>query len=109
MEAKDLTALNQMPFFFWVKDQSGKYLWVNQALAQIVPDGIVGKTDHDLIWADQAEALQAVDQEVLESGEPKHLIEQATMQGQVVNLSSYKFPGTFAGQKCSMGISFITS
>jgi PAS domain-containing protein len=31
MQRKDLEVFNEMPFFFWVKDEEGRYLWVNRA------------------------------------------------------------------------------
>lgn len=59
---------------FW-KDRNSVYLGCNRAFAQDCglsdPEAIVGKTDFDLVWRDQAAQYVADDQEVMETGEPK--------------------------------------
>ena len=46
MQAKDLEAFNEMPFFFWVKDEEGRYIWVNHALNEKAGVDLTGKTDN---------------------------------------------------------------
>ena len=42
MTSKDLEVFNEMPFFFWVKDDEGTYLWVKKALREMAGDEVVG-------------------------------------------------------------------
>jgi diguanylate cyclase (GGDEF)-like protein/PAS domain S-box-containing protein len=59
---------------FW-KDRDGRYLGCNQLFAGDaglkVPGEIIGKTDNDVAWREQAERYRADDREVMESGRPK--------------------------------------
>jgi PAS domain S-box-containing protein len=58
---------------FW-KDRAGRYLGCNRIFAHEAgledPSVIVGRTDRDLAWREQAEAIQTGDRTVLETGEP---------------------------------------
>ena len=70
MQAKDLEIFNEMPFLFWVEDAEGRYIWGNQAIADLAGEQVVGKTDAELPWADNAEALRADDKQVMDTGKP---------------------------------------
>lgn len=108
MTREDLEVFHAMPFFFWVKDVEGRYLWVNRALADMAQQDIIGQTDHELVWADNAEALRAVDQQVLETGKTRFLHEYVNIPGRgQVTVSVCKFVGELDGRKCSFGVSFI--
>ena len=69
---------------------------------------VVGKTDAELTWSDNAEALRAADAEVLRSGEPSFIHEfvDQSAHGQAT-LNVCKFVGEFEGQQCVMGVSFV--
>jgi len=58
---------------FW-KDRAGRYLGCNQIFAHDAgldePAAIVGLTDRDLLWREQADAFQTNDRSVLETGAP---------------------------------------
>jgi PAS domain S-box-containing protein len=58
---------------FW-KDRAGHYLGCNRVFAHDVgldePAAIVGLTDRDLLWRDQADAFRTGDRTVLETGAP---------------------------------------
>ena len=75
MEAKDLEIFEEMPFLFWVKDEEGKYSWGNRTISQLAGENVVGKTDHELVWSDSADVLQAADRQVFESGKLSYLRE----------------------------------
>lgn len=66
--------IDSFPDHIYIKDESGKFLVVNQAFADFVaegdPDEMLGKTDHDYFSEDTAEEFQAEDRKVIESGEP---------------------------------------
>jgi PAS domain S-box-containing protein len=58
---------------FW-KDRAGRYLGCNRVFAQDAglddPAAIVGLTDRDLLWRNQAETFQTGDRTVVETGVP---------------------------------------
>lgn len=82
---------------FW-KDLTGRYLGCNLAVAQDAglasPEDIVGKTDYDLPWKDQAAEYQKIDQEVIQSGLPKLSIEtnQMALAGKPIRIRFSKAP-----------------
>ena len=108
MQSKDLDVFNGMPFNFWVKDVEGRYLWVNRYLAEMAQQDIIGKTDREMGWATDAEALRADDKKVLETGKTLYLHEYAHVPDRgKVTLNVCKFVGEFDGKKCVLGISFV--
>lgn len=107
METKDLAAFNDAPFLFWVKDEAGKYLWGNRKISQLAGEEVAGKTDRDLVWAASAEALQAADRKVFESGDPSYLHERVDKSSQGnATLSVCKWLEDLDGKKRCFGISF---
>jgi PAS domain-containing protein len=108
MQRKDLEVFNGMPFFFWVKDEEGRYLWVNRALAEMAQQAIVGKTDREMGWSADADGLRADDKKVLETGKTLYVHEDAHVPSRgKVTLNVCKFLGEFDGKKCVFGISFV--
>jgi PAS domain-containing protein len=108
MQSKDLEVFNNMPFNFWVKDEEGRYLWVNRYLADMAQQVIIGKTDLEMGWAADAEALRADDQQVLETGKTLYTHEYAHVPGRgQVTLNVCKFVGELDGKKGVFGISFV--
>ena len=106
MTSKELEVFNQMPFFFWVKDEEGTYLWVNDALQAMAEEDIVGRKDAELPWKDAAETLRADDLKVLETGEPL-LVHEIVQKPNNDDLSVCKFVGDFEGKRCAFGVSFV--
>lgn len=106
MTSKDLEVFNEMPFFFWVKDDEGTYLWVNKALRDMAGVEVEGKKDAELPWADSAETLRADDMKVLETGKPL-LLHEVVHKPNNDDLSVCKFVGDFEGKRCAFGISFV--
>ncbi len=106
MTSKDLEIFNEMPFFFWVKDHEGTYLWVNKALQAMAEEEVVGKKDNELPWADTAVALRADDLKVLDTGEPL-LVHEIVQKPNNDDLSVCKFIGDFEGKRCAFGVSFV--
>jgi PAS domain-containing protein len=108
MQTKDLEVFNSMPFYFWVKDKEGRYLWANRALLEVAQENIVGKTDRELGWAADAEALRADDKQVLETGRTLYVHENAHVPGRgKVTLNVCKFVGELDGKKGVFGVSFV--
>ena len=108
MLSKDLEVFHNMPFFFWVKDEEGIYIWVNRTLADMAQQAIIGKTDREMGWAADAEALRADDKQVLETGKTLYLHEYANVPGRgQVTLNVCKFVGELNGKKGVFGVSFV--
>ena len=108
MKLKDLEVFNQMPFLFWVKDKEGKHLFGNKVINDLAGEDVVGKTDRELVWAKDADALQAHDRQVLETGTTSFIHEhvQKSRHGDAT-LNVCKWAGDLDGERCCFGISFI--
>jgi len=70
--ARMATILDNIPDLAWVKDQDGRFVAVNRALAVLMgfsaPSEMIGKTDVDINPPDLAEANRIEDAEVMASG-----------------------------------------
>lgn len=108
MQRADLKAFQDVSFLFWIKDKEGTYIWANRAACQFAKqDNIEGKTDRDLVWADNAEALQKADRQVLETGKPRFLQEFVDKSGLgKATLNVCKWVDELDGKKYCFGISF---
>jgi PAS domain S-box-containing protein len=90
--------MNHIPQAVFWKDRNLVYLGCNQAFANDAglssPDEIIGKTDFDMPWKEQAELYRADDQQVLKSGQPKLDYEepQTTPDGSTIWLRTSKIP-----------------
>ncbi|AUI67731.2 PAS domain S-box protein [Beggiatoa leptomitoformis] len=81
---------------FW-KDREYRFLGCNQVVAQLAkchPRDIVGKTDDDMPWRNQAEYYRQLDQQVMESNTAQlHIIETVvTAEGAARWLETNKIP-----------------
>lgn len=82
---------------FW-KDKTFKYLGCNKIFAQDAgfedPNELIGKTDDDLAWKDQASLYREDDQNVMEQELSKLFFEepQTTPDGNLIWLSTSKVP-----------------
>ena len=108
MQSHDLEVFNEMPFFFWVKNKYGRYIWVNKAIESLAKGEILGKTDSELPWSQNAEKLREADKKVLDTGQTQYIHEYVDdSSGIKVTMNVCKFAGKLDGQKCAFGISFI--
>ncbi len=97
-----------MPFLFWAKDEEGRYVWGNRAICDLAQADVTGKTDAELIWADNADALRQADKQVWETGEPDFTHEYVDKSGHgKATLNVCKFPAELDGEKRVFGVSFI--
>ena len=66
--------INTFPGMVYVKDKQGRFLVANDIVACVMApsssDEVIGKTDFDFYPQEQADRLNAVDQEVLTTGKP---------------------------------------
>ncbi len=90
--------LNTIPARVFWKDSSLKYLGCNESFSRDAglssPSEIVGKTDFDLVWKEQAEVYQNDDRVVIETLQPKLDYEeiQTTVSGEKIWLKTSKVP-----------------
>lgn len=64
--------LKNMPGWIYWKNRDGVYLGCNQELAIRAglssPEDVIGKTDYDLPWREEAACIQVIDQKVINHG-----------------------------------------
>lgn len=72
IESRIQLLINNIPGFHWWKDLEGKYLGCNDAIAELLgldsPKEVIGKTDYELAWSENADQLVANDKIVIDSG-----------------------------------------
>lgn len=106
--------MDQAPFCGYVKAADGRYLYANPALVAVTRIALphvtsfLGRTDHELFPAAQAEAYVNDDREVLRRGIPIMFDESSRdADGSLRIWSSLKFPWVDdEGRACVAGVSF---
>ncbi|SHJ12600.1 PAS domain S-box-containing protein [Desulfatibacillum alkenivorans DSM 16219] len=92
------TILDAAPVRIFWKDKDLRYLGCNTLFAKDAgfddPKDMIGKDDYQMVWKRQAELYRGDDQEVIQSGKPKLLIEepQTGPDGAVKTLLTSKVP-----------------
>jgi PAS domain S-box-containing protein len=68
------TLVDSVPDYIYLKDVNGRFLMVNQALADLLgapsPEAVLGKSDFDCYPEELARSFWADDQKVMDSGQP---------------------------------------
>ena len=83
-QSKDMlqAVMEHVPARIFWKDRDSRYLGGNSLFAKDAgfndPDDLIGKTDLEMGWKDQAEVFRAEDRAVMESGQP--LLDQEELQ-----------------------------
>ncbi len=97
--------IDLVPHFIFAKDQEGRFILVNRALAEAygtTPEELLDKTDADFARsAEEARHFRADDLEVIESGQPKVIPEERLTgaDGKERVLRTTKIPFTFANSE----------
>lgn len=95
-EAYQRATLDNLPFFFWLKDEKGRFLAVNKvfsdACGQPGPDAVVGLTDFDVWPRELAEAYVADDLAVMDCRQPKAVEERVAGGSEAGWIETYKKP-----------------
>ena len=110
MTLDEIKILDRAPFFFWVKNRSGVYLWGNQTICNFAEEDVAGKTDHDLVWSENADALLVADKQVFETGEAntlKEFVDHCSHGKGNYYFNVCKWLSEIDGQPCCFGLSFI--
>lgn len=89
--------LDSLPIYVFWKDRNCRYLGCNQAFAEIAglesPLDLIGKSDYELIWTEQAEHFQKDDKYVMENDKPKlDIIEKQTQPDGLHWVETNKIP-----------------
>lgn len=121
MKTEESLLLNQLENLFeltsanvYSKDNNGCYLGSNQAMLSVnniqSEQEIIGATDYDLTWKEQASALMKNDQEVIQTNKAKTYIEPVYLNGKILHCYlSHKAPlRTSLGKVIGVfGLSFL--
>ncbi|MGA7366091.1 MAG: PAS domain S-box protein [Candidatus Sulfotelmatobacter sp.] len=93
-EALLLAFFENSPNLTFVKDSQSRYVYANEAFKKAfhIPDDVNGKTDAELFSAEQAATFQAVDRQVLQSGQPVKLEDAARYEDGLHTRTVQKFP-----------------
>jgi PAS domain S-box-containing protein len=92
------TILDTTPMRIFWKDVESHYLGCNLSFAreagETQPEELIGKTDYQLIWPEQAERFQTDDRLVIDSGAPKLAYEEQirSPDGELLNIRTSKVP-----------------
>jgi len=92
------TIIDTAPLRIFWKDRDLRFLGCNSAFAMdagmTAPEALIGKNDHQMGWAAQADLYRADDQAVMASGKAKLFYEepQTTPQGKTIWLRTSKVP-----------------
>jgi PAS domain S-box-containing protein len=90
--------LESIPIWVFWKDQDSRFLGCNTLFAKNAgltrPEELIGKTDFEMVWADQAELYRADDKIVMDSDLPKLGYEelQTTPNGRKIWVRTSKVP-----------------
>ncbi|SFZ76913.1 putative bifunctional diguanylate cyclase/phosphodiesterase [Chitinimonas taiwanensis] len=77
--AQQLALMDSIDDLAWLKDTESRFVLVNRKFASVfncTPDSLIGKTDRDLSPPEMAEHFLAEDREVMQSGQPKRVVEK---------------------------------
>ncbi|MFQ4145422.1 PAS domain S-box protein [Chlorogloeopsis sp. ULAP02] len=100
--------MNNCPIAAFIKDEAGKYIYVNAFVEQLLQRSqseLVGKTDFELV-PDQATQMRANDAAVLTKNQAIQVLETLQMQDGEHYYMSFKFPfQNAAGRKFLAGMS----
>ena len=89
--------LKKTPISYFIKDQDGKYVFVNQITIQTTgfenESALIGSTDFDLPWREQALQIYNNDQKIIQCAQADTYIEFGELEDKSINYYlSYKLP-----------------
>lgn len=90
--------IDHIPHIIFWKDRNSVFLGCNQKLAVMAgkksPEEVLGKTDYDMVWHEEAATFQAKDRELMEAGQPMyHFMEELQAHdGSRIWLETNKIP-----------------
>ena len=86
--------MDNLPGFVWMKDLSGRYVYVNQRVKRLAPqqNGWLGKTDAEIWPSAIAATSRENDLKVVASGEAQETLEPCRLEGQDLWILVTRFP-----------------
>ncbi|MEE9331611.1 MAG: EAL domain-containing protein [Methylophilaceae bacterium] len=95
--------MDNLSFIIWLKDEEGKFIFVNNILAEALgvsdPKNVIGKTDFDFSPKDVAAGYAEDDLKVYNSGESVTVVEQIQKsKGEFYWAETYKAPAVVNGE-----------
>jgi PAS domain S-box-containing protein len=109
-EERFMAFFRRSPALKFIKDEEGRYIFVNPALASLFSrpqEECVGKTDFDLLPDGTARQFRENDLLVLRDNEAKEGFETYTVEGgEDRHFISVRFPLVFRGKRCVGGTAF---
>lgn len=90
--------INSVPSFIFWKDRNLNYLGCNKAFSDYAnlasPNDIIGKSDYDMVWAEDADKFREDDEEIIKSAKAKLNYEETVLdkKGQIHLLKTNKMP-----------------
>jgi PAS domain S-box-containing protein len=102
-EARLRQVIDLVPHFIFAKDEEGRFLLVNRAVADAygtTVDRLIGRTDADFAQShEEVRRFREDDLEVMRSGKPRVAFEEpiTDARGRVRQLQTTKIPFTFSG------------
>ncbi|WP_028799901.1 PAS domain S-box protein [Streptomyces sp. 142MFCol3.1] len=96
------------PAAAFVRDATGRYLWVNHAYAHLygtTRDSMIGRHLADVDQPDDAARFFGLDQDVLTGGKPvRHTLTYRRPDGSSGQAAGYRFPVRWGERRCVAGI-----
>jgi hypothetical protein len=90
------SAISKLPGHVYWKDRHGVFQGCNEEQARAAgfnhPSEMIGKTDYDMPWKDQAEKIREVDQQVMSTQQLIVKAEESLIAGHCATFLSKKIP-----------------
>jgi hypothetical protein len=105
-EARFNAFMNASPVLTWMKDENGRYRYVNSGVAAatgVDTTAWLGKTESEVFGVEQAEDVRRKDCEVLDRNEPLETVERTAMEGETRFWNTIRFPFTAPDGRRSVG------
>ncbi len=82
-EERFRVSMQAAPVVVWNQDEDLRYTWVHNPAAPFEVEQVLGKTDRELLPAEDAEPLEALKRQVMVSGEGTRTILRTTVGGRI--------------------------
>ncbi|HEV7574059.1 MAG TPA: PAS domain-containing protein [Thermoanaerobaculia bacterium] len=105
-EARFNAFMDASPALTWIKDESGRYSYVNKGIADatgVNASAWLGKTQSEVIGGTEADDVRRGDREVLERNEPTEKVEETRVGGETRFWNAFRFPFVSPDGKRSVG------
>jgi PAS domain S-box-containing protein len=105
-EARFNAFMDASPALTWIKDESGRYSYVNKGIADATGVNFsawLGKTQSEVLGGEEGDDVRRGDREVLLRNEPIETVEQTRVGGETRFWNAFRFPFTSPDGKRSVG------